>query len=82
VGVIGEALGHRIPFEEMTPTEFRRISEGTAPGAVVDMLLAAWSAAVGRPAYVTTAVADILGTPPRTLRQWASDHAAAFARGA
>jgi hypothetical protein len=57
------------------------LSEGTAPRSVVDMLLAAWSAAVGQPAYVTTAVADILGTPPRTFRQWVADHATAFRIG-
>lgn len=45
------------------------------------MLLAAWSAAVGQPAYLTTAVADILGTAPRTFGQWAADHATAFAKG-
>ncbi|MDI3403697.1 NmrA family NAD(P)-binding protein [Streptomyces cavernicola] len=78
VAAVGDALGRRIAFEEMTPDAFRSLSAGTAPGAVVDMLLAAWSAAVGQPAYVTTAVADILGTPPRTFRQWAADHADAF----
>lgn len=78
VDVIADVLGHRIAFEEMTPDEFRRRSEGTAPASVVDMLLAAWSAAVGQPAYLTTAVADILGTAPRTFRQWAADHATAF----
>ncbi|MCZ0999360.1 NAD(P)H-binding protein [Streptomyces mirabilis] len=78
VDVIGDALGRRIAFEEMTPDEFRSLSEGTVPSSVVDMLLAAWSAAVGQPAYITTAVADILGTAPRTFRQWAADHAAAF----
>ncbi|MEV4947362.1 NAD(P)H-binding protein [Streptomyces sp. NPDC053755] len=82
VEVIGDALGRRIAFEEMTPDEFRKLSEGTAPGAVVDMLLSSWRAAVGQPAYVTTAVADILGTAPRTFRQWAADHAAAFTAGA
>ena len=80
--VIGDALGRRIAFEEMTPEEFRSLSQGTAPGPVVDMLLAAWSAAVGQPAYVTTAVAYILGTAPRTFRQWAADHATAFTGGA
>ncbi|AEN14087.1 uncharacterized protein YbjT (DUF2867 family) [Streptomyces sp. DvalAA-21] len=78
VDVIGDALGRRIAFEEMTPDEFRSRSKGTVPDAVVDMLLDAWSAAVGRPAYVTTAVADILGTAPRTFRRWAADHATAF----
>lgn len=81
VSVIGDALERRIAFEEMTPDDFRSLSEGTAPGPVVDMLLAAWSAAVGQPAYITTAVADILGTPPRTFRQWAADHATAFTEG-
>ncbi|MFD8009544.1 NAD(P)H-binding protein [Streptomyces sp. NPDC058955] len=76
---IGDALGRRIAFEELTPDEFRSLWEGTAPGSAIDMLLAAWSAAVGRPAYLTTTVADILGTPPRTFRHWAADHATAFA---
>ena len=81
VAVIADALGIRIAFEEMTPDEFRHVSRGTAPGPVVDMLLTAWSAAVGQPAYLTTAVADILGTAPRTFRQWAADHATAFTEG-
>lgn len=81
VDVIGDALGRRIAFEEMTPDEFRRLSGGTAPGPAAEMLLAAWSAAVGQPAYITTAVADILGTAPRTFRQWAVDHAGAFTQG-
>ncbi|MFJ9774304.1 NAD(P)H-binding protein [Kitasatospora sp. NPDC101157] len=81
VSVIGDALGRRIAFEEMTPDEFRSLSAGTAPSSAVDMLLAAWSAAVGRPAYVTTAVADLLGRAPRTFRQWAADHATGFTEG-
>ncbi|MEV7598654.1 NAD(P)H-binding protein [Kitasatospora sp. NPDC089797] len=82
VAVIGDALGRRIAFEEVTPDEFRSRWQGAAPGSAVDMLLAAWHAAVGRPAYVTSTVADLLGTPPRTFGRWAADHAAAFAPGA
>ncbi len=81
VAVIADALGIRIAFEEMTPDEFRNVSRGTAPGPVVDMLLTAWSAAVGQPAYLTGSVADILGTAPRTFRQWVADHATAFTEG-
>ncbi|WP_405935323.1 NAD(P)H-binding protein [Streptomyces sp. NBC_00726] len=81
VDAIGDALGRRIAFEEMTPDEFRSLCEGTVPDSAVDMLLAAWSAAVGQPPYITTAVADILGTAPRTFRQWAVDHAVAFTEG-
>jgi hypothetical protein len=42
------------------------------------MLLAAWKAAVGQPAYVTSAVKDITGSPARTFRSWAEDHVEAF----
>ncbi|MBM7439316.1 uncharacterized protein YbjT (DUF2867 family) [Streptomyces sp. HB132] len=81
VDVIAAALGRRIAFEEMSPDEFRGLWEGTVPRPAIDMLLAAWSAAVGQPAYVTTAVADVLGTAPRAFRQWAVDHAIAFTKG-
>ncbi|MFB6891144.1 NAD(P)H-binding protein [Kitasatospora sp. NPDC056327] len=81
VEAIGDALGRRIAFEEMTPDEFRSLAQGTAPGPVVEMLLAAWHAAVGPPAYVTTTVADVLGREPRTFRRWAADHARAFTEG-
>jgi hypothetical protein len=42
------------------------------------MLLAAWKAALGQPAFVTSTVFDVVGSPARTFRQWATDHAAAF----
>ncbi|CAM5448989.1 NAD(P)H-binding protein [Streptomyces microflavus] len=80
VDVIGDTLGRRIVCEEITPDEFRSLW-GTVPSSAVDMLLAAWNAAVGQPAYVTTVVADILGTEPRTFREWAVDHATAFRQG-
>jgi uncharacterized protein YbjT (DUF2867 family) len=78
VGIIAAAIGRRIRFEELTPDDFRRETAGRWPPPVVDMLLTAWGATIGRPAFVTTTVSDILGSPPRTFRQWAADHAAAF----
>jgi uncharacterized protein YbjT (DUF2867 family) len=77
VSIIGEVLGRSIPFEELSPDEFRREAPASSRPAV-DMLLAAWNAAMGQPAYVTSTVSDILGSAPRTFRQWAADHAAAF----
>ncbi len=41
------------------------------------MLLTAWAATMGSPAFVSSAGPDILGSA-RTFRQWATDHAAAF----
>jgi uncharacterized protein YbjT (DUF2867 family) len=78
VSVIGEVLGRHIQFEELSPDEFRRETAGTWPGPVVEMLLAAWGATTGRSAFVTSTVADIVGVPARTFRQWVIDHAAVF----
>jgi uncharacterized protein YbjT (DUF2867 family) len=78
VSVIGAALGRQIRFEEQSPEEFRRETAGRWPGPVVDMLLAAWSATIGRPAFLTSTVADVVGSPPRTFRQWIDDHVDAF----
>jgi uncharacterized protein YbjT (DUF2867 family) len=78
VSIIAETIGRPIRFEELSPDEFRRETEGRWPPPVVNMLLNAWGAAIGQPAFVTSTVADILGRPARTFRQWAADHADAF----
>jgi uncharacterized protein YbjT (DUF2867 family) len=77
----GDVLGRRIRFEELSPDEFRSESEGSWPRPVVDMLLAAWGATMGRPAYITSTVFDILGSAPRSFRQSVSDYATAFMEG-
>ncbi len=51
---------------------------GYLAAPVVDMLLTAWGATMGRPAYVTSTVADVVGVPARTFREWVSDHEDAF----
>src|SRR5262245_38351097 len=78
VSLIGDVLGRRIEFGELSPDEFRRETEGSWPRSVVDMLLAAWGATIGRPAFITSTVLDILGSAPRSFRQWVADHATAF----
>jgi uncharacterized protein YbjT (DUF2867 family) len=81
VRIIGDVIGRRIQFEELSPDDFRRETAGIWPRPVVDMLLAAWGATMGRPAFVTSTVFDVTGSPPRTFRQWVADHAAAFLEG-
>jgi uncharacterized protein YbjT (DUF2867 family) len=81
VSIIGDVIGRRITFEELSPEEFRRETQGSWPRPVVDMLLDAWGATTGRPAFVTSAVTDILGSA-RPFRQWVADHAGAFLAGA
>lgn len=76
---IGRAIGRPVHVEELSPEAARHEWTATGwPGPVVDMLLASWAAAVGRPAYVTDCIATITGTPARTFSQWAGDHADAF----
>ncbi len=81
VRIIGDVIGRRITFQELSPEEFRRETEGSWPHSVVDMLLAAWGGTIGRSAFINSTVADILGSAPRSFRQWAADHAAAFLEG-
>jgi uncharacterized protein YbjT (DUF2867 family) len=78
VHAIGDAIGRPIRFEELSPDEFRRQAAGTWPAAVADMLLDAWRATLGHPAYVTSSIEEITGSPARTFSQWAADNAAAF----
>jgi uncharacterized protein YbjT (DUF2867 family) len=73
---IGEVIGRSLHFEEISPEEARR--ELNAPASVVDMLLKAWAAAIGRPAFVTSTVEEITGRPARTFRDWVIDHADDF----
>jgi uncharacterized protein YbjT (DUF2867 family) len=80
VTIIGEVIGRSLRYEEMSPEEARRALSTVVPLPVIDMLLNAWAAAIGQPAFVTSAVADITGTLPRTFRDWAVDHSAEFRR--
>lgn len=70
VSIIGDLLGRRITFEELSPDEFRSETERSWPRPAVDMLLAAGGATIGRPAFITSTVFDILGSAPRSFRQW------------
>jgi len=65
--------------EEMSPDEARsELLPTLGSPALVDMLLNAWAAAIGRPAFVTSTFTEVTGEPPRTFLQWATEHAAAF----
>ncbi len=79
VGIIGQAIGRPLLVEEISPNEARQELLAQIPNAVVvDMLLRAWSAAVGQPALVTSTVEEITGAPARTFLDWATEHAGEF----
>ncbi len=78
MSIIADVVGRHADFEELSPDQFRQETENIWPRPVVEMLLAAWGATIGHPAYITTTVADVLGSAPRSFRQWVVDNASAF----
>ncbi|HEV8038644.1 MAG TPA: hypothetical protein VGP62_07260 [Bryobacteraceae bacterium] len=78
MSTIGRAIGRSLRIEEISPDEARRELLANMPVSVVNMLLDAWAAAIGQPAFVTSMVAEITGAPARTFQEWATDHVAEF----
>jgi uncharacterized protein YbjT (DUF2867 family) len=78
ISTIGGVIGRSLRLEEISPEEARRELLTLMPACVANMLLHAWAAAIGQPAFVTSTVAEITGAPARTFRDWATDHAAEF----
>ena len=78
---IGRALGRSLRVEEISPEDApSELLPILISPVAIDMLLSAWAAAVGQPAFVTTTFAEITGTRPRAFFEWAVDHAAEFRR--
>jgi uncharacterized protein YbjT (DUF2867 family) len=76
---IGRAIGRSLRVEEISPDEARsELLPVLGSSTVVNMLLNAWAAAIGQPAFVTSTFAELTGAPPRTFLHWATDHAADF----
>ena len=79
VHTIGRAIGRSLRVEEMSPDEAQvELLPILGSPTVIKMLLNAWAAAIGQPAFVTSTFAEITGTPPRTFFEWATDRAAEF----
>ena len=70
ISIIGDVIGRSLRIEEMSPE-----ARAAFP---VKLLLDAWAAAIGQPAFVTSTFAEITGRPARTFRGWVADHAAEF----
>jgi uncharacterized protein YbjT (DUF2867 family) len=79
MSIIGDAIGRPLRLEEIGTGEARRELLAFFPSPhIVNMLIDAWTAAMGQPAFTTNAVAEITCSPARTFRAWATDHAAQF----
>ena len=78
VSTIGRVIGRTLSIQEIPPEEAQRELSATMPASIVKMLLDAWSAGAGLPAFVTSTVAEITGTSARTFLDWVTDHASDF----
>ena len=79
VEVIGDVIGRGVRWAELAPEEARQqlLAAWGDPG-FVDSALATWAGLVAHPEPVTGTVREITGTPARSFRQWAADHAGDF----
>lgn len=81
ISTIGKALGRSLQIQEITPDEARHELLSVIPALpAINMLLDAWAASSGHPAFITSTLQEITGAPPRTFLQWALDHASEFVR--
>ena len=78
VATIASVIGRSLRIEEMSPDESRRELLAIMPMPAINMLLNAWAASTGQPAWVTSTVAEVTGARPRTFHDWATGHAADF----
>jgi uncharacterized protein YbjT (DUF2867 family) len=79
IHTIGRAIGRSLRVEEISPEEARsELLPVLGSLTFVNMLLGAWAAAIGQPAFVTSTCAEVTGVPARTFLEWATDHAAEF----
>ncbi|HYN97395.1 MAG TPA: NAD(P)H-binding protein [Pilimelia sp.] len=79
LAVIGAAVGRPVEFVELTEEQARRRWRDAGHGAELIDLLAAWQSDPPPAAYTPAPTVErILGRPPRTLADWARDHADAF----
>jgi uncharacterized protein YbjT (DUF2867 family) len=68
ISTIGAVIGRPLRIEEISPEQARQELLPRMPPVVIDMLLDAWAAAIGQPAFVTSTFAEITGAPARTFR--------------
>jgi uncharacterized protein YbjT (DUF2867 family) len=78
LSTIGHAIGRHIDVEEISRETAQQELASIMPAVVIDMLLAAWAAAKGQPAFVTDTVFQLTGAQPRSFSNWAVEHAHEF----
>ncbi|WP_030670626.1 NAD(P)H-binding protein [Streptomyces sp. NRRL B-1347] len=79
VALIGEAIGRPVRFDEVTLEEaVEQMKAAGYPAELVEAVLPAQAKMIDHPEPVNDEVERITGTPARSFREWAVDHAADF----
>lgn len=78
VGVLGAVLGRDLRFVGQSDGKARAEMTAAMPGEYVDAFFRFFADGMLDESAVLPTVADVTGRPPRTFRQWALAHAAAF----
>ncbi|MGA5067268.1 NAD(P)H-binding protein [Streptomyces exfoliatus] len=79
VALIGEAIGRPVRFDEITLAEaVEKMKAAGYPAELVEAVLPVQAKMLANPEPVNDEVERITGTPARTFREWAMDHATDF----
>ncbi|GAA5086748.1 uncharacterized protein YbjT (DUF2867 family) [Thermocatellispora tengchongensis] len=79
LAVIGEVIGRELRFVELTEEQARERWRRAGYGEELIDLLAKWQGDPPPAAYtVAPTVLELTGRPPRTFREWVTEHAARF----
>lgn len=76
--VLGSVLGRELRFVAQTDAQARAEMSAAMPSPYVDAFFRFFADGMLDESAVLPTVADVTGRPPRTFRQWALAHAAAF----
>lgn len=79
VEIIGDVIGRRLRFEEITAEEGRQqmLANGWPP-QLVTSATEAWAGMLAEPEAITSTVEVLTGRPAKTFREWAEDNASYF----
>lgn len=78
VAIIGEVIGKRLRFQEISEEEAKRELFAGVPSAIADAIIGAHADMVRDPGHVLSGVQEITGRPAHTFAQWVADHVADF----
>lgn len=78
VGILSRVVGRDIAIKHVTRQEWKADMAEYMEDPIAEALLDYWQGQDGRPAELTSVVAELTGRPARTFASWAEENRAAF----